>query len=66
MGLSAKHGTLLALGFEVAFMVICPIFLGLKLDSVLNWSPIWLLVGVLLGMVGSTYRIFKTVWNLED
>ena len=66
MGVSTKHAALVALGFEVALIVVGSILAGLKLDSVLNCSPVLLVVGAILGMVGSTYRVLKIAKSLDS
>ena len=62
------RGELVSLAFDMGFMIAIPIVvltLGGKLvDNYFSTSPLFLLIGVLISTVVSTYLVFKKVKNL--
>lgn len=49
----------LQVGVEIAVIIGGSVFVGLQIDSYLNMTPLFLLLMLILGVVGSFLRILK-------
>ncbi len=59
-------GILLQLGWAVAFAVLIPLGLGLWLDHQLSTSPLFILIGALLGIVTATVGVVRVAIRAVD
>ena len=55
---------LLGMGWYVAFCIVVGVMGGLKLDDVVGTTPLFTLLGLLLGIVAAFYGIYKLVQPL--
>jgi F0F1-type ATP synthase assembly protein I len=49
------------MGFSAAVMVALGVLLGLWLDSKIHTSPLFLLLGLALGLLGATMSVIKQI-----
>lgn len=59
---SSKYAEYLSLGTEIALSIAGPILIGFWIDSRFETSPLFILLGILMGMIllmVSFYRIYK-------
>ncbi len=54
-----SYGILFQLGWVVALSVLIPLGLGLWLDHRFSTSPLFILVGALLGILASTFGVVR-------
>ncbi len=53
------------MGFEFAAAIVGTTLLGWLLDKWIGSTPIWTLVGALVGIVGGTYNLIRTAYRLD-
>lgn len=54
-------GMAVGLGFSVVATLVVMIVLGLALDSWLDKSPLFTLIGVAIGLIGAGYQLYELV-----
>jgi Uncharacterized protein conserved in bacteria len=57
---------LAGMGFTIAIPIALGTYLGYLLDSYLNTRPLFILIGLLLGLIsgiGGAFRLYKSVIN---
>ena len=52
---------LIGVGFYIAACILLGIFVGLWLDGKLNTEPIFMIVGLLVGLVVAFYGVYQMV-----
>ncbi len=54
---------------EVTFLLVGPVvvslFIGFWLDNTLHTSPLFIILGVIIGFIGSVYNVFKVMKLIE-
>ena len=56
----------LSMSWQLALVVLIPILGGYKLDQKLNTSPLWVIVGFVVAMVGFFLIIYKELNEFND
>ena len=54
----------LGIGFTLALILGAPVLVGFVLDRVAGTLPLFLLLGVALGFVGSLYFVYRAIKSL--
>lgn len=54
----------LGIGFTLALILGVPVFVGFVLDRVAGTLPLFLLLGVAIGFVGSLYFVYRAIKSL--
>jgi ATP synthase protein I len=65
-GTLREYGPYLSLGFQLAAAVIVFYFIGTWVDKHYGTSPIGMLVGATIGMVGGFIKFFKSINSLIE
>ncbi len=55
---------LVGVGFFVSGSILLGVFGGLWLDNMLNTEPIWVIVGLILGLVIAFYGVYRMLLPL--
>ena len=58
-------GTMLGMSWQLAFAVLVPIYAGYRLDEHLKSSPLWTLLGFLVGIVLSVLVMKRALQELN-
>jgi len=66
LGVYREYGPYLTLGIQLAAAVVIFLVLGVWVDSKLGTSPLFTLLGLLLGSAGGFIKFFRTVSQLEQ
>jgi len=66
LGVYREYGPYLTLGIQLAAAVVIFLVVGVWADSNLGTSPLFTLLGLLLGSAGGFIKFFKTVSQLEQ
>jgi F0F1-type ATP synthase assembly protein I len=61
-----SYGPYLTLGFQLAAGVLFFYFIGRWVDSRYDTTPVFMLVGIVIGTVGGLIKFFMTVINLSN
>lgn len=61
-----RLGMMLQLGWTVALAVLVPLGLGLWLDSRFSTSPLFILIGAMLGIVTATVGVVRVTTRAMD
>ena len=66
LGVYREYGPYLTLGIQLAAAVVIFLVLGVWVDSKLGTSPLFTLLGLLLGSAGGFIKFFRTVSQLDQ
>lgn len=66
MGVYREYGPYLTLGLQLAAAVVIFLVVGVWVDGKLGTSPLFTLLGLLLGSAGGFIKFFRTVSQLEQ
>ena len=61
----AEIGPYLGLGVQLAATMIIMVFIGKWLDDTYHMSPLYVIIGAVLGTFAGIYNLIKTVLALE-
>lgn len=61
----SEIGPYLGLGVQLAATIIIMVFIGKWLDDTYHKSPLFLILGAVLGTFSGIYNLIKTVLDLE-
>jgi F0F1-type ATP synthase assembly protein I len=64
-GVYREYGPFLTLGIQLAAAVVVFLALGIWADSRFETSPLFTLLGLLLGSIGGFIKFFRTISELE-
>jgi F0F1-type ATP synthase assembly protein I len=62
----SRLGMMLQLGWTVALAVLVPLGLGLWLDSRFSTSPLFILIGAMLGIITATVGVVRVTVRAMD
>ena len=63
-GSGSNAARFLGLGFTLGLILGAPIVVGFVLDRLIGTLPLFLLLGVALGFVGSLYYVYRAISSL--
>ena len=66
VGSMAEIGPYASLGVQFAVTILLFLAVGWWLDGQLGTTPLFLLLGTLLGAVGGFYKLYRTLMDLDE
>ncbi len=63
-GRGGNAARFLGIGFTLGLILGAPVLLGFVLDRVVGTLPLFLLLGLVMGFVGSLYYVYRAIKSL--